>query len=490
LPLDNNPLSHAGVYDGHTVLAEYLPPTMGISDVRRIFESERNVSEFKFCPPAVDGVLPKYTLSVFVDCTLPLSALKAEIAKVIGLSMDEFRIHKASEWSALPYDEIVDLNVTIRSVFYASFDHFIYVRKGTPAKPGERIVKFVFFDLNPESARFRDLVEMPVQESLRFSDLREVVAGHIQSKLGLSIPPSYLRFREADPPKVTELLTDTVVAHWASRYSSRDKKVAVQNAGQNVDNESVSSVIICVQRWHSSTWELGPQFEVTLNKQDSMAEFALMVAAASGIPVESLMAYRHWSVVLDISKMDTFDWKLLCHPNVQGDSISYYPWNLNISGELVFIRDSTEPIKALTAQERKALVGEADEFDFPTTWTFPSSQEKGLSIKSKRKEATTATQPSSNTCPLPGAAETKAEQLVDIEEPPLNFDDEEDDDDESFEMLSSQPPNGTSSAPIAHRSSNDTAAGTVEQDFDEIHWTEVENLEAGNAQANRSTASS
>jgi hypothetical protein len=184
-----------------------------------------------------------------------------------------------------------------------------------------------------------------------------------------TLPPTAttnsIRLRETTSTSVTKILRDKkTILETTQIYDNKNFAFEVLDREEalDIDNE-MGSVIVSVQRWNRSTWDLSERFEVNLPGNLPISDIAKRLAVLVGINnVKNLAALI---VALDseifLSKLNSKA------PSLDQTKSWFEPWKeskllrfnshgIRIQdGDLLLLQDVTEPLKELSKNDLKSI---------------------------------------------------------------------------------------------------------------------------------------
>lgn len=318
-----------------------------------------------------------------------LLSVKLRMAQAIGLEEEEFKISVPSVWSSIGNNGCTELKEMDKTVVEAGLtsDSVVLVHYGAPTRPGHFKVCVVLCDLAAFNPR-RPLFDILIDQHMIFGEVAKLISNKMMIQHQIDLPAEFMRFREmmGDEPGKPYSHLDTLATMCSPWDPSDGKTIAIQRS--EVPNEELTpdDLILIVQRWHSSTWTLGDKFEMVVSSKTSSAEFALMLSQRlATVEAANIAAVKTWSYTpLDESRLAGQDWKCLTHPDVADATLAATPWYLS-TGTTVLVRDTSEEVKELTAEEKKQLKDKSNpQADF-SMFSFGSfeAKESGVKIKTK-----------------------------------------------------------------------------------------------------------
>jgi len=114
---------------------------------------------------------------------------------------------------------------------------------------------------------------------------------------------------------------------------------------------SARSLILSLRRWHPSTWQLGPAEEYVAHEDTPLVEFKEKLAAKWNIKQVSI-AKNSWSST-DPLEIVELDWSRERDADDRS-TLSSRPFYFHDT-DVIVVRDLEEPLKELSADEKKAM---------------------------------------------------------------------------------------------------------------------------------------
>lgn len=220
------------------------------------------------------------------------------------------------------------------------------------------------------------MFEITVAEDIPISELKGLVSSKFKEQ-GIEIDPESIRLRDSSatgrsPGRVIRYKTLKPLLG----YYSAAKSLFVQRLSQpgqlliyfpiTADlSETLmeNDVVLIVQQWFPSKYELGPPSEIVVSTDATMSKFKEMLSQLFkiqnlGLYARSLPSGISYNSVSKFSAPDPLeipdmpDWERKFKeedPNLI--TLLHYPHD----GEVVIVRDDDEPLKELTPEEKRTL---------------------------------------------------------------------------------------------------------------------------------------
>jgi ubiquitin C-terminal hydrolase len=348
----HKPLTVLKVYDGMTLFVEPLVEGRAVKweeELER--ELYRYVIKFNHPDDAPSYWSQNdYKNSAIIDSRETVNNLKVLIGKLIKMDIDKFILKRGGKQGA----EIKELELKIsQSSLYNG--GLIYVERGVPSRPDEfRICLSYAARPKPQASdstlyEFTEIVEMPLSGNLTVQEAKDQICAKVISMYpSMTITTSNIRLRERNTERLSRVLRES---DGLKNYTLYEKKqLCIQEFPEPVTELGGTDISLVVRKWSPSTWELTAPVEFSLTRYATFHQMGEVICEKLGVSLENLRAARIANT-WNFSRVDlpTEQWFPL---NTSSFRISSQPWYLTFDGNLIVVKDSEEPLKDLTDEDR------------------------------------------------------------------------------------------------------------------------------------------
>ena len=272
------------------------------------------------------------------------------VAKKLDLEEDKFVIKRGGHYGS----EIKDKSLLITACQLVNYST-LFIELGVPTNPDE--YRLIFWLIDPDAKdlednccyRFKDQFEMAVNDKSKVVDVKTAAvakANELWPELNLN--PNSMRLRERQQEKLSKVLRDDQMIKSVTLYEK--KTFALQAIPEGVTLEDTDLVLVA-KMWSPSTWELSDPKEIVINKSSKFHEFGDKLSQEFGIPVENISATRisyYWNFTR--GELLKEHWQKMSGNNYY---LSGNPWYISTDGTFVVIKDATETVREMTAEEKE-----------------------------------------------------------------------------------------------------------------------------------------
>ena len=381
------------VYDGMTLFVEPLEDGRAIKweeELKR--ELYMYVIKFNHPDDAPSWSLNDYKHSAIIDSRETLISLKVLIGKLIKMDSDKFILKRGGNQGA----EIKELELKIsQSSLYNGI--LIYVERGVPSPPDVFRICVSYAAQPkaraPDSIRyeFTEVVEMPLSGNLTVQEAKDQICAKVTSMYpSMTMQSTHICLRERNIDRLSRVLCETDLLKNYTLYEK--KQLCIQEFPEPVSELDNSDIAIVVRRWSPSTWELTAPVEISLTRYATFHQMGEAICAKLGVGLENLRAARIANT-WNFSRVDlpTEQWFPL---HASSFRISSQPWYLTFDGNLIVVKDSEEPMKELTEEDRAKFTSRVTYSstnckcysDVSTsTWKYEKHKEEAVKITVKKR---------------------------------------------------------------------------------------------------------
>jgi len=196
-----------------------------------------------------------------------------------------------------------------------------------------------------------------------------------------------------------------------------EKKTFALQAIPKGDALEDADLVLVAKMWTPSTWELSDPKEIIISKTAQFHEFGDKLSEEFGIPVENIAATRisyYWNFTR--GELMKEHWQKLSGNNYH---LSGNPWYISTDGTFFVIKDTTEKVREMTAEEKEKYKAKTHTSSSTTTTTWTSgtswsrAPERQMKIHVKKKEEEKKEEDTEETeagddAPVPAEGETGA----------------------------------------------------------------------------------
>jgi hypothetical protein len=321
----------------------------------------------------------EFDQTLHVSKKMTFKELKALMAPVVGLSVDEFKVSRGmGHWRV----EVKNESESLEDNRLMDGSKLL-VEKGSPLREGETKINFYFFD--PQLKRFKEafeeLFEMNIDETIAMSALRENLAKRMKEDKNIEVNPEHIRIREVFSKSPSKVLRGNGTLKDALNVLYNGKSLAVQEIEGPEQAKSEDSLSLFVQQFYPSKYEVGQKVEMILTETTPISEFKKMIASKYDIKNVGIAKAPGLWPGPDILDVPTLDWDRQIPEyisSVQVGTLGTAPLYLR-DGDILYFRDNDEPLKELSKDEKRKFEKEAQSKRRTTYY----AKEEALTINAK-----------------------------------------------------------------------------------------------------------
>jgi len=428
LPCDHI-LSKCGVVMGSVLLFEVMEEDKPYSKFARAWEEARLKIHLGYNIPLKEKPdRVSFDKLIRISQVEPMRNLKVEIARELGLSVDQFRIKKGTRGK-----ELKDQEKTLEE--YGLKDgSIVYLEFGRPAQPDE--ISFIFRLYDPEKKltdpgrgkkSFCDLIEFPFPKDMTVAALKraivEVLNVEMPAKDGNQFGIKFARIRKMKGARIAEILYD---ANKLCQYGFQDgTKLAVQMIPL-AETFSRKHLSLFFQHYRADVPPYGKlsntKEEMVIEKDALVRDLKKLISERFNIELSNLLIERgRMTSVMTSKSVYALRWNDL----PDDASINRMPLMLR-NGQIVIFQDKTvvlteeqiqkveEERKAQAAQKRSRLKRNPNYK--PASASRERRPERALIIRTE-SEVFAIEKAEEEKKALKADEEKKAVELVDLKEP-------------------------------------------------------------------------
>ncbi|XP_054273738.1 ubiquitin carboxyl-terminal hydrolase 47 isoform X2 [Macrosteles quadrilineatus] len=287
----------------------------------------------------------KKILKVSVDKRMSIDSLKTRLEPFLGVSATCFKLYRNTGNSEYETPRVRQCD----SLSSLHNKDQLRVQLGRQLSSDEHKVQVYLLTLNtPQPVKY--LCEWIVAKGGTVGQSKKELIEYLNKVQNLNLEYNRCRLRKKNWKCVGRVYQDSQI--WVddiTLYSNGD--IILQKLDEDEVVTADSQVCLFVRHWHPSTLTLDPFEEIVLNSF-SVEELKEKLSQRSNIPLEQVEFAKpsgFFPCDMSVLSIQDIDW------NPKVTSLEGWPLQISDDGGVIFYRDSTEELKALTPEERSEL---------------------------------------------------------------------------------------------------------------------------------------
>ena len=265
------------IYEGNILFVEKVENDTEPLLWKEEFDRDAYNYKIKFNTPKFENfeIMIDYNHHIMIDSRKSLKELKTEICKTLNADEKEILIRKGGKLG----NEIKDLRQTILSANFVNGSS-VFVEFGKPTVIGEMRI-FVSLALKRAeeddalSHNFEELFELIINGDNTASEVKELIAKELETAKGIKWDPKNMRLRERIGMRLAKVLRDSPL----KQQGVSDKKTVSIELLDEPDTLNPKDYLVVCRVWNSETLDLGPRFEVVVDRTQNVKHLAEKICA-------------------------------------------------------------------------------------------------------------------------------------------------------------------------------------------------------------------